>query len=146
MRRTALPLPRRPYRHHHVGRPVEIELPLGRRARIRYGADLFDHGAWWESHVAWEAAWLTWPRQAPEASALKGLIQAAAMQLKASPERARAHRSLQERSVAHLEAAVAAGLTVLEGIALEDALVAVRGHAQGDPPLQLGEVEVGPAP
>jgi hypothetical protein len=137
MRRTDWPLPDRPYRHGNPGRPVDIDLPADRATQIAYGADLFERGAWWESHVAWEAAWHTWPRDAPEALALKGLIQAAAMQLKQTPDLARAHRRLRDRSAFHLTAAVDAGLPSFHGVALAALVPRVRVHAQGDPPLQL---------
>jgi hypothetical protein len=117
---------------------MDLDLPPTRLEQIHYGADLFDHGAWWESHVAWEAAWLTFPRRSPEGLALKGLIQAAAMQLKTTPAFERARRRLKDRSTYHLDLAVRAGLPVLERLPLEPLIDAIRDHHPSDGPLQLG--------
>jgi hypothetical protein len=44
--------------------------------------DLYNHGYFWEAHEAWEAVWMSWPREAPEALLVRGCIQTAAALLK----------------------------------------------------------------
>jgi uncharacterized protein len=47
------------------------------------GFDLFNHGYYWESHVAWESLWLGCGRKGMTADFLKGLIKLAAAGVKA---------------------------------------------------------------
>ncbi len=46
-----------------------------------WGADLFNHGYWWEAHEAWEEPWKALDRESIEARFLQGLIQVAAAAL-----------------------------------------------------------------
>jgi hypothetical protein len=59
-----------------------------------YGIDLFDHGYYWESHVAWESLWMACGRKGTLADFLKGLIKLAAAGVKSlegRPEGVRSH-------------------------------------------------------
>lgn len=49
---------------------------------FRWGADLFNHGYYWEAHEAWEPVWQAADRSEPLALLLKGLILLAATGVK----------------------------------------------------------------
>ncbi|WP_437228675.1 DUF309 domain-containing protein [Planctomicrobium sp. SH661] len=49
---------------------------------LQPGANLFDHGYYWEAHEAWEAEWLAAGRTGPDADVIKGLIKLAACGVK----------------------------------------------------------------
>lgn len=49
---------------------------------FRWGADLFNHGYYWEAHEAWEPLWQAVDRSEPLALLLKGLILLAATGVK----------------------------------------------------------------
>jgi hypothetical protein len=49
---------------------------------FRWGADLFNHGYYWEAHEAWEPVWRAADRSEPLALLLKGLILLAATGVK----------------------------------------------------------------
>lgn len=90
-RTSTQPLP--PYRFlpglapHPVTSPhghsfARQEEPEAGDAGFRFGADLYNHGCWWEAHEAWEDVWLeAQPGSAPHL-ALQGLIQVANAHLK----------------------------------------------------------------
>ena len=62
------------------GTSLEGESP----ARLfRLGADLFNHGFYWESHEAWEAVWHAEGRAGDRAILIRGLIHLAACGVKA---------------------------------------------------------------
>ena len=52
------------------------------------GVALFDAGAFWEAHEAWEEIWRVTPSDVPDHHLLKGLIQCAAAAIKARQRRA----------------------------------------------------------
>lgn len=71
--------------------------------RYLRGVDLYNDGAFWEAHEAWEDLWRT---AAPDSSVhrfLQGLIQCAAACLKAAAGDLDACRRLADRGLAHLE-------------------------------------------
>jgi len=73
---------------HMFGRPLPVAQPLQPEnwqasTEYRYGADLFNHGYYWESHEAWESLWHAVGRKGPVADLLKGLIKLAAAGVKA---------------------------------------------------------------
>ena len=47
-----------------------------------YGADLYNHGYWWESHEAWEGLWGALAKNDPISHYLQGLIQISAAFIK----------------------------------------------------------------
>lgn len=47
-----------------------------------FGADLYNHGYWWEAHEAWEGLWQLTDKSGPQGLFLQGLIQVAACHLK----------------------------------------------------------------
>jgi uncharacterized protein len=51
--------------------------------RHGWGADLFNHGYYWEAHEAWESIWIAAGRVGVEADRFKGLIKLAAAGVKA---------------------------------------------------------------
>ena len=66
---------RDPAGHSH-GEPspaAAADPPLGSEA-FRWGADLFNHGYYWEAHEAWEPLWRAASRSTPLGQFLKGLI------------------------------------------------------------------------
>ncbi len=69
-------------------------------AQLRRGAELFDAGAWWSAHEAWEEVWRAYPGR--DRDYLKGLIQLAAVNHHLASGRASAARRLIEGVVHHL--------------------------------------------
>lgn len=68
--------------------------------QLRHGADLFDAGAWWDAHEAWEAVWKTYPGS--DRAYLKGLIQLAAVNHHLASGRTRGARRLLDTASHHL--------------------------------------------
>ncbi len=73
---------------HLFGQPHQSAKPLQPEnwqasAEYRYGADLFNHGFYWEAHEAWESLWHAVGRKGRVAEFLKGLIKLAAAGVKA---------------------------------------------------------------
>lgn len=58
---------------HGEAAPATAEPPSASDA-FRWGADLFNHGYYWEAHEAWEPLWRSTDRSAPAGRFLKGLI------------------------------------------------------------------------
>lgn len=114
-----LSLPNEPY-VPGTGQPRPAELDYsGVAAAVvcRHGAELYDHGAFWEAHVAWEHLWVR--ASGPERDALQGLIQGAAARLKTGPRLAAAAGRLRSRALHHLDEALSAGLSQLYGLDLQ---------------------------
>src|SRR5258708_8137214 len=61
---------------HHPPAP-DVDRWYESRAYLR-GADLFNHGFYWEAHEAWESLWHACGRSGPTADFLRGLIKLAA--------------------------------------------------------------------
>ncbi len=47
-----------------------------------FGADLYNHGYWWEAHETWEGLWQLTDKSGPQGQFLQGLIQCGACHLK----------------------------------------------------------------
>jgi uncharacterized protein len=152
------PLPARPYRLRRgmarpphgpapavPGRPWAdpAGLPPARRADFLHGVDLFNAGAWWEAHEAWEGLWAHARRGSALFSLLQGLILLAAALLHAECGHARGAAALRRRAARHLGAALAPpgaapplGLDVpalLAHLAAGDAAGGVEGGADAAP-------------
>ncbi len=110
---------------------------------VWHGADLFDHGAYWEAHAIWEAVWRARPLGSVEREALQALIQVAAYHLKTTPELARAALRLKQRALMRLDAVVDRGTSRLHGLDLVTFRDALRQHVPGEGPLRL---QGGPPP
>lgn len=67
-------------------------------AEYRYGADLFNHGYYWEAHEAWESLWHAAGRKGHVADFLKGLIKLAAAGVKAREGNPRGVRRHADRA------------------------------------------------
>ena len=126
-----------PWRPGVGPRPEEPVLDVDSATLIRHGADLFDHGAWWEAHCVWELQWRAEPLGSARRQALQALIQTAAYHLKDAPELARAGARLKQRALERLDSAVGAGLTQLEGLDLVTLRSELAEHVLGGPPLKL---------
>lgn len=85
------------------------------------GLELFNTGAYWEAHEAWEEPWRAAPRDSVERLALQGLIQLAAALLKLQQGNERGARRLAARSADKLDRAAS-----YRGIDL----VALAAHAR----------------
>lgn len=57
-------------------------------AELRFAADLFNHGYYWEAHEIWERRWMISGRMGAEADLWKGLIRLAAAGVKEQQGRA----------------------------------------------------------
>ncbi|MCG3131776.1 MAG: hypothetical protein FLDDKLPJ_02581 [Phycisphaerae bacterium] len=68
-----------------------------------YGADLYNHGYWWEAHEAWEGIWQVSDKAGVLGRFLQGLIQTAACHLKILKAHHRGFEQLRATSVGHLE-------------------------------------------
>jgi len=90
--------------HHESQWNGELET-LADDADFRWGADLFNHGFYWEAHEAWESLWILAPPQSASRHGLQGLIQVAAAMLKATIRDWNAFARLTERAFAKLDAA-----------------------------------------
>ncbi len=79
-----------PVRHpegHLYGMPEAVPEPFDPAGwsdcrEYLYGADLYNHGYYWEAHEAWEGLWKTTGRTDEPGRFLQGLIQVAAAVLK----------------------------------------------------------------
>lgn len=123
------PHPRRHPAGHSHGRPEPTSGPLrpddwDRHEAYLFGADLFNHGYWWEAHEQWEAPWRV-TREAVTRGYLQGLVQLAAALVKWRAGNERGRQGLWRRSQAHL-AAVAGGAPTYMGLDLAAQIEAVR--------------------
>jgi len=88
-----------------------------------YGADLFNHGYWWEAHEAWESVWLAaGGRETRCGLFVQGLIQLSAAQLK--------RETGIQRGAQSLTAAACEKLATAEGIYLGIEVAKLRKEAQ----------------
>lgn len=106
-RLTAFALPAGRYLHglgpHPADSGGQPRLPTDDPALLSlFGADLYNHGCWWEAHEAWEAAWMPLGAQDPYRCALQGLIQAANAHLKLELDQRRAVERLKPIALKHL--------------------------------------------
>jgi predicted metal-dependent hydrolase len=104
---------------------------------VWHGADLFDHGAFWEAHAIWEAVWRVHPKGSDVHEGLQALIQAAAYHLKTEPDQARAAHRLRTRALMRLDQVCGRGTTHLYGLDLVAFREALHAHRPGDAPLRL---------
>lgn len=65
---------RDPSGHSHGEEAPAAAEPPAAADVFRWGADLFNHGYYWEAHEAWEPLWRAADRSAPAGRFLKGLI------------------------------------------------------------------------
>ena len=96
-RHSTLPLPA----HRHLpgsggaADMVPLDAAKGDDANaFRYGADLFNHGYFWEAHEVWEAVWLASPPNSRRRQGVHSLIQMANACLKLAMGRCNAFRRL----------------------------------------------------
>lgn len=73
---------RDPAGHSYPHRDTSAETAPARSELVRWGADLFNHGYYWEAHEAWEALWQSSREDPPLRQILKGLILLAATGIK----------------------------------------------------------------
>lgn len=67
-----------------------------------YGADLYNHGYWWEAHEAWEGLWKAIPREDAAHRFIRGLIQAGACYLQMHQRKWEGARRLRAEAIGHL--------------------------------------------
>lgn len=130
-------MPAVPWRPGSRPRPDEPVLAADPRTAVLHGADLFDHGAWWEAHVVWEAVWREQPVGSTTREALQALVQAAAYHLKDAPALHAAGTRLRERALARLDGCITRGATELHGLDLVRLRDDLRTHRPGDPAVRL---------
>ncbi|MEZ4322020.1 MAG: DUF309 domain-containing protein [Myxococcota bacterium] len=138
-----LPVPAVPWRPGRAPRPPEPVLIGSPGKVVRHGADLFDHGAWWEAHAVWEAEWRAQPLGSGERHALQGLIQVAAYHLKDRPHLRVAAGRLKARALEHLDAALRLGPPRLYGLDLVRLRDDLEQHGPGSSPLRLHPAPAG---
>ncbi|HSR67343.1 MAG TPA: DUF309 domain-containing protein [Acidobacteriota bacterium] len=105
-----------------------------------WGADLFNHGYFWEAHEAWEGLWRG-VRGRPEGDFLRGLIQVAAAFLKRAQGREKGTLSLRGKAFEKLRP-LAEGRGRYAGVRLADWMQDVDEALSQDkaaPPLLIGE-------
>lgn len=104
---------------------------------FRWGADLFNHGYYWEAHEAWEPLWRAARRGDPRRALLKGLILMAAAGVKAREGKPAACTKHAGRAAA-LFRRVAAQAPDLEGLDLGPACLGRHAEAVSrQPPSRL---------
>lgn len=101
--------PNQPGGHSYgLSEPLASPLLAGEyphHALYLFGLDLFNHGYFWESHVAFEAIWNAHHRVGDEANILKALIKLAAAGVKA-------HQNSNQASLGHIKR----GLELIEAV------------------------------
>ncbi len=115
------------------GRPL---LPPERWAESEdylYGADLYNHGYWWEAHEAWEGLWQQTDKAGRQGRFLQGLIQVSAAHLKRHVGQAEGVERLLDRAFGHLDAARAGDMPGARYMGLDLAVFieAVRAYFEG---------------
>lgn len=127
----------------HSFRAEILRSPQGRSMdpdALRWGADLFNHGFYWEAHEAWEELWRSYPHGGPDRDVLHGLILLAATGVKlreSKNDAARRHatraawylRRVKQGSVAGLEATLGWSISDLATAATE-AVITPRDHGR----------------
>lgn len=102
------------YRHLPGSTPHPVRSPAGHshgstrveedpQALLLEGVDLYNHGFWWESHEAWEEAWILFGRTTPVAKLTQGLIFVAAAHLKHRLQSRRGWLRLQSKARRRLQ-------------------------------------------
>ena len=94
-----------------------------------YGADLYNHGYWWEAHEAWEGLWQVGDKQGTQGVFLKSLIQFSATHLNFMLGKQRGFDRLHRTSREYLSEVIAAveGPRYM-GLALTDFVGAVKDY------------------
>ncbi len=87
-----------------------------------YGADLYNHGYYWEAHEAWEGLWKTTGRTDVPGRFLQGLIQVAAAVLKRRVDSPAGMRRLARKGMEKLRAVVEGGQQEYCGLRLGEFL------------------------
>jgi len=72
-----------------------------------YGADLYNHGYWWEAHESWEALWQVCDKRSPQGHFLQTLIQVSACHMKLHENKLEGVRALLASSRTHADIVVA---------------------------------------
>ena len=106
-----------------------------------FGADLFNHGYYWEAHERWEAVWHAAGRQGIVADFLKALIKLAAAGVKAREKRVEGIARHASRAQ-QLFTAVAADQQWMLGLEVAQ-LRAFSQHLQGDARRIVSSIEDG---
>jgi predicted metal-dependent hydrolase len=122
---------------------------LVRSAEYLWGADLYNHGFYWEAHEVWEALWKCAAPESPVRHLLQGLIQCAAASLKALTEQWSACQTLADKALARLARVTASSGPCYQGLDVEAfarrfrSFCSARSAAAQPPPLdlRLGEDE-----
>jgi hypothetical protein len=83
----------------------EVPVIFGDVGQWRQGLALFEEGAFWEAHEAWEELWQMCDKQSSAGLVLRGLIQAAAACLKSVRDEERGVSILAARAAATLRSA-----------------------------------------
>jgi len=115
------------------------------------GADLFNHGYYWEAHEAWETLWQGLREDVPQRQILKGLILLAAVGLKvregnraaASRHAGKAHRlflNVEEKQRVRLQAST--GLDVEQLIEWARIAAATSSSAVSSATKQSSQISV----
>lgn len=97
---------------HSYGHEPEARLVKAEQWRdspdYLFGADLYNHGFWWEAHEAWEGLWQLTDKQGTMGTYLKALIQVSACHLQFLMGQPRGVERLRRTSREYLEQVIAA--------------------------------------
>lgn len=94
-----------------------------------WGAELYNHGFFWEAHEAWEALWSHAQKGSDRRAFFQGLIQCAAACLKRELGDIPAARRLALRAIAHLERVKTGPSHEYMGLAVERFCVGFKAYA-----------------
>ena len=113
--------------------PWDPNTPWEQDERYLWGADLFDHRYYWESHEVWEALWHSATPGAPVHRLLQSLIQFAAATLKMHTGHHGGARRLHARATKRFETIQDDVGPVYRGIQLETLSDRVAKFLDGGP-------------
>lgn len=123
------------YRRESAAVSVPGECEAVASPSLLRGADLFNHGYYWEAHEVWEALWLACGRSGTVADFVKGLIKLAAAGVKAREGRpAGVRRHAQRAGELFRTTAHATGAATFLGLDLQG-LIAAADNIAADPPV-----------